>query len=131
MSAQRYTEEFKVEAVNQVLDRGHSVAANLPTAGLQQCRDASVAIAAVLGRQRNDRLRERILVSTHRRHIALHSSGLAHDAAGFALRDLEPFLQHAHGASASLGAHQFPEATSLSIAFSSDRSACTKHSGQR
>ena len=26
MSAQRYTEEFKVEAVNQVLDRGHSVA---------------------------------------------------------------------------------------------------------
>ncbi|MGD7411831.1 transposase, partial [Ralstonia pseudosolanacearum] len=26
MSAQRYTEEFKIEAVNQVLGRGHSVA---------------------------------------------------------------------------------------------------------
>jgi transposase len=26
MSAQRFTEEFKIEAVNQVMDRGHSVA---------------------------------------------------------------------------------------------------------
>ena len=36
MSAQRYTEEFKVEAVNQVLDRGHSVAEVAQLLGVSQ-----------------------------------------------------------------------------------------------
>ena len=36
MSAQRYTEEFKVEAVNQVLDRGHSVAEVAQRLGVSQ-----------------------------------------------------------------------------------------------
>ena len=36
MSAQRYTEEFKVKAVNQVLDRGHSVAEVAQRLGVSQ-----------------------------------------------------------------------------------------------
>jgi transposase len=36
MSAQRYTEEFKVEAVNQVVDRGHSVAEVAQRLGVSQ-----------------------------------------------------------------------------------------------
>ncbi|UYR04792.1 IS3 family transposase [Ralstonia pseudosolanacearum] len=36
MSAKRYTEEFKVEAVNQVLDRGHSVAEVAQRLGVSQ-----------------------------------------------------------------------------------------------
>ena len=36
MSAQRYTEEFKIEAVNQVVDRGHSVAEVAQRLGVSQ-----------------------------------------------------------------------------------------------
>ncbi|AZU56752.1 transposase [Ralstonia pseudosolanacearum] len=36
MSAQRYTEEFKIEAVNQVLGRGHSVAEVAQRLGVSQ-----------------------------------------------------------------------------------------------
>ena len=36
MSAQRYAEEFKIEAVNQVMDRGHSVAEVARRLGVSQ-----------------------------------------------------------------------------------------------
>lgn len=40
MSSKRYTEEFKIEAVKQVTDRGHSVA---DVAGRLECRSTACA----------------------------------------------------------------------------------------
>ena len=80
-------------------------------------------IPTILGGKGDDRLRERIFIGSNRRQVALNGPRLPSHSARQALRNTEPFLQQRHRLPASLGAHQFGPANSLSIAFSSDNSA--------
>src|SRR5918993_808930 len=64
-----------------------------------------------------------ILVSPEDGRIALGSSWLADDAAGVALREAIRLPDACHCLAPPLGAYKFPEATSLRICFSRERSA--------
>lgn len=109
-----------------VPDPLYAITANLP-AGLDQQRgDPAVAIASVLRGQSDNRSRQRIFVSSDNGRIPLRSTRLLDNPAGL------PFGQTILGPNAldrppaPFGAYKFPEATSLSTCFSSDRSATSR-----
>jgi len=65
----------------------------MPAFGSQQRRDASVAVAAVLCRQANDRSRQRIFIVSAPRCPALGRAMLADDQTGATFRDTQFVLQ--------------------------------------
>jgi hypothetical protein len=101
-------------------------AGSLASGRLSQLLALEVAIigrAAADRRKRDDRSRQRILVSPDDRGVSLCPAVLADDPAGMAFGETV-FLSNAfYRLPAPLGAYKFPEATSLSTCFSSDRSA--------
>lgn len=99
------------------------VAADLPAGGDQQRCDPPIAIPSVLGCERDDRSRQCILISPDDRGIALGPARLTDDPAGLALRETILPSNALYCLPAPFGAYKFPEATSLSTCFSSDRSA--------
>ena len=78
---------------------------------------------AVLGCQRNNGLRQRIFISTNNGGVTLRSAWLTHNPAGMTLRETVLPPNALNRLPAPFGAYKFPEATSLSTCFSSDRSA--------
>jgi hypothetical protein len=90
--------------------------------GKQRC-DPAIAIASVLGCQRDNRSRQRIFVSSDDGGVSLRSAVLSDDPAGVAFREAVLLPNALDSLPAPLGAYKFPEATSLSTCFSSDRSA--------
>jgi hypothetical protein len=95
-----------------------------PPAGLDQQRcDPAIAVSSVLGRERDNRSRQRTLISPDDRGVSLCSAGLANDPAGLAFRETILLPNALYSLPAPLGAYKFPEATSLRTCFSSDKSA--------
>jgi hypothetical protein len=80
-------------------------------------------ISSVLGCQRDNRSRQRILISPDDRGVALGPARLTDDPAGLALRETILPSNALYCLPVPFGAYKFPEATSLSTCFSSDRSA--------
>ena len=99
------------------------ITSNLPARIGKQRSDPAITISSVLGRQRDNRSRQRILISPDNRGVSLRSAVLADDSTGAALRETILFSDALYRLSAPFGAYKFPEATSLSTCFSSDRSA--------
>ena len=104
-------------------DALNPILAHAPACDPQQGRDPSIAIAAILGSKGDDGSGQCILIRPHRRNIVLGSAGLADDAAGVTLRETVLLADPVDCPPPPLGAYKFPEATSLSTCFSSDRSA--------
>ena len=104
------------------------ILAHLPAVCLQQRGDAAVAVAPVLGRQGNDGPGQFILVGQHGRHVALRAPMLTDDPAGVTFREAVLLPDASNRLPASLGGYKFPEATSASTCFSSDRSATSRRS---
>ncbi len=82
-----------------------------------------MTVPSVLGCERDNRARQRILVRTYNDGISLRSAWLADDPAGMALREIVLLPNAFNRLPAPLGAYKFPDATSLSTCFSSERSA--------
>ena len=99
------------------------ITAHLPPGVNKQCCDPAIAIAPVLGGQRDNRSRQRILVSSNDGGVSLGPAVLADDPAGVAFREAVLLPNALDSLPAPFGAYKFPEATSLSTCFSSDRSA--------
>ena len=68
-------------------------------------------------------LRQRIFISTDNGGVTLRSAWLTDNPAGMTLRETVLPPNALNGLPAPFGAYKFPEATSLSTCFSSDRSA--------
>jgi hypothetical protein len=101
----------------------NAITPNLPTrVGKQRC-DPAIAISSVLGCKRDNRSRQRILVSSDDGGVSLRPAWLADNPAGMALRETVLPSNAFDRLPAPLGAYKFPAATSLSTCFSSDRSA--------
>lgn len=90
--------------------------------GKQRC-DPAITVSPVLGCKRDDRSRQRILVSSNDRSVSLCPTVLADNPAGMAFRETILLPNAFYSLPAPLGAYKFPEATSFSTCFSSDRSA--------
>ena len=101
----------------------HTITAHIPPGIVQQCLDPAIAIAPILRCQRNNGLRQRIFVSTNNGGVTLRSAWLTDKPAGMTFRQTVPSPNPPDCLPAPFGAYKFPEATSLSICFSSDRSA--------
>ena len=101
----------------------HPIAAHTPPGLVQQRLDPTIAVSAVLRCQRNNSLRQRILISTNYGGVTLRSAGLTDNPAGMTLRETILPPNAINGLPAPFGAYKFPEATSLRTCFSSDRSA--------
>ena len=93
--------------------------------GKQRC-DPAISISSVLGCQGDNRSRQRILISTDNGGVALRPAVLADDPTGMTLRETVLLPDAFYRLSAPFGAYKFPEATSLSTCFSSDRSATSR-----
>src|SRR5919199_702131 len=106
----------------------HAILADRPARHPQHGGDPAIAIPTVLGRERHDRLRQRVLVGPKRRHVALRGARLADDPAGAALRETIRLPNASDGLPAPLGAYKFPCAMSFKICFSSARSATNRRS---
>jgi hypothetical protein len=99
------------------------ITSDLPASiGEQRCNPA-IAISSVLGCERDYRPRQRILISPDNRGVSLRPAVLADDPAGLAFREAILPSDAFNRLPAPLGAYKFPEATSLSTCFSSDKSA--------
>jgi hypothetical protein len=90
--------------------------------GKQRC-DPAIAISSVLGCERDDRSRQRILIRSNDSGVPLGSAVLADDPAGLTFGETILPSNAFYCLPAPFGAYKFPEATSLSTCFSSDRSA--------
>ena len=83
----------------------------------------TIAISSILGCERDDRSRQRILIRSNDGGVSLCSAVLADDPAGLAFGETVLPSNALDRLPAPFGAYKFPEATSLSTCFSSDRSA--------
>jgi hypothetical protein len=92
----------------------------------QQRRDPTIAISPILGRERENRSRQRILIKSNDGGVSLRSAVLADDPAGLAFRKTVLPSNAIDRLPAPFGAYKFPEATSLSNCFSSDKSATSR-----
>ena len=99
------------------------ITTDLPASIGKQGRDPAIAIASVLGSKSDNRSRQRILIRPNDGRVSLCSAGLADDPAGVAFRETILLSNALDRPPAPLGAYKFPEATSFSTCFSSDRSA--------
>jgi hypothetical protein len=99
-----------------------------PARLFEQLGDPPVAIAPILGRQRQNCLRQPVFVGSGNDRIALGTTVLADDPAGLAFRELILLPNPLDSLPASLGAYKFPEEISFSTCFSSDRSATSRFS---
>ena len=95
----------------------------MPTRMDQKGCNPAIAIASVLGCERDNRSRQPILIGTDNRGVSLRSAGLLNDPAGMSFRQAILLPDALYSLPAPFGAYKFPEATSLSTCFSSDRSA--------
>ena len=93
-----------------------------PPGAQQHGCDPSIAISAVLGGERDDVGGQSRLIIRHRWNLALCGSMLAKNTTRKALGDAMLGNDMIHAGTAAGGAHQFPEAASLRISFSSVRS---------
>jgi hypothetical protein len=101
----------------------YTITTNPPASLDQQRGDPAIAIASVLRSQRDNRSRQRIFISSDDGGVSLRSAVLSDDPAGVAFREAVLLPNALDSLPASLGAYKFPEATSVSTCFSSDRSA--------
>jgi len=99
------------------------ITSDLPAGIDKQGCDPAIAIPSVLGCQGDNRSRQRIFISTDNGGVSLRPAVLADDPAGMALRETVLLPDGFYRLPAPFGAYKFPEATSLSTCFSSDRSA--------
>ena len=93
-----------------------------PACRVKHRRDPAVAVAAVLGRKRDDVGGQHRIVGPSRRRLALRRTMLAQSPAGEALRDIERRHDVIDATAATGGAQKFPEAASRRMSFSSVRS---------
>jgi hypothetical protein len=100
-----------------------TITPDLPAGVGQQRCDPTIAVTSVLGCKRDNRSRQRILVSSDGGGVSLRPAWLVDNPAGLALRETVFPSNAFDRLPAPLGAYKFPEATSLSTCFSSDRSA--------
>ena len=101
----------------------HPIAAHIPPGLVQQCLDPTIAVPAVLRCESNNGPCQRIFISMNNGGVTLRSAGLTDNPAGVTLRETVLFPNALNRLPAPFGAYNFPEATSLSTCFSSDRSA--------
>ena len=100
-----------------------TITADLPAGlGKQRC-DPTIAVSSVLGCQRDNRSRQSIFISSNDAGVSLCSAVLADNPAGLAFGETVLIPDAFYRLPAPLGAYKFPDATSLSTCFSSDRSA--------
>jgi hypothetical protein len=100
-----------------------AITTNLPTSLAKKRVDPTIAVTPVLRRQRDYRSRQRIFISPGDGGVWLRPAWLADDPAGMAFRETVLLSNALDCLAAPLGAYKFPEATSLSTCFSSERSA--------
>jgi hypothetical protein len=82
-----------------------------------------MAVAPILGRQRQYGLRQPILVSAGDDRVTLRATRLADDPAGLAFRETILLPRSRHCLSAPFGAYKFPEEMSFSTGSFRDISA--------
>lgn len=99
-----------------------------PTGVPQQSGDPAIAIAAVLGGERDDVGGESRLINRRRWNLALCGSMLTKNTTRKAFGDAMLGNDMIHAGSAAGGAYQFPEAASFRINFSSVRSETARRS---
>src|SRR2546428_10155822 len=104
----------------------HPVLAHLPSCLLEQRRDPSIAIPAVLAGQRDDRSRQGILVPAQNRNVPLCSSPLPQQPAGVPLGKSVFLACTLYRTTPPLGASKFPCATSRRTCFSRESSATNR-----
>lgn len=97
-----------------------------PAFNAQQRCHPTKAVTAVLSCPADARRRQRFLVILNDRAVALARSGLTQHRAGPTFRDRITFHHVRHAAAATLGAYQFPSATSFRISLSEVRSATAR-----
>ena len=88
----------------------------------RQRRDPAISVAAILDRERDDVGGQRRLIVWGPGDLALRRAMLAEHAAGEAFGNAERLLNALDTDTAAGGAHQFPDAASFRISFSSVRS---------
>ena len=99
------------------------ITAHLPAGvGKQRC-DPAITVSSVLGCERDNRSCQCILINPDDGGVSLCPAGLADNPAGVAFREAILLPNAFNRLPAPLGAYKFPDATSLSTCFSSDRSA--------
>ena len=100
----------------------HPLHVHRPTCCAQERRDAAIAVAPILGGERNDVRRQRLFIGPSAGCLPLGRAMLAEHAAGEALRHLELLPNVLDTGTAAGGAQKFPAAASRRISFSSVRS---------
>ena len=99
-----------------------TITADLPAGvGKQRC-DPTIPVSYVLGCQRGNRSRQSILISSNDGGVSLCPAVLADNPAGMAFGEAILLPDAFNRLTAPFGAYKFPEATSFSTCFSSDRS---------
>ena len=93
-----------------------------PTSITQHGRDPAIAVAPILGRERDDVRGQQFFISPTVRHLPLGRAMLAEHTAGEPFRDAELLPDVIDAPTAAGGAQKFPEAASRRISFSSVRS---------
>ena len=96
---------------------------DIPPGIVQQRLDPTITVPAVLRCETNNGLRQRIFISTDNGGVTLRSAWLTDNPAGMTLRKTVLSPNALNSLPAPFGAYKFPEATSLSTCFSSNRSA--------
>src|SRR5665213_3526565 len=109
-------------------DALHAISADGPACFVEQRRDPSVAVTAVLRCQLNDGPCQRVFIGANNDSVTLRAAWLADDPAGLAFRQIVFAPNALNSLPAPFGAYKFPEAISFRICFSSDRSATSRFS---
>jgi len=111
-----------VRIVNGLVCRG------FPACLVPHLGDPPIAVASILGRQRQDGLGQPVLIGAGDDRIKLRAMRLANDPAGLAFRELMLLPDPLDRLPATFGAYKFPEEISFKTCFSSDRSAISHSS---
>jgi hypothetical protein len=101
----------------------NAITADLPAGMDQQGCNPTIAITSVPRGERDNCSRQSVLIGPDNRGVSLRSARLIDDPAGMPLRETILLPDALYRLPAPFGAYKFPEATSLSTCFSSDRSA--------
>ena len=109
-------------------DPFNPLAVHDPAGLMQHRRDATIAVTAVLKRERNDVGGKRRLVVAGCWNLALRRTMLTENTAGEALRHAMLGNDLIDAGTATRGAQKFPEAASFRISFSSVRSETARRS---
>jgi len=101
----------------------HTLGIHMPALTAQQGRDPTVAVAAILAGQFDNRFGKRRLVVGDFGYMPLGRARLTKNTAGPTFGNTECLLNMMHAAPTTLGAQKFPEAASFRISLSRVRSA--------